>query len=1088
MVRVQEQSRAAVLLPSETLLRLDQKTTITFNGIEKERTSLLDLLKGAIHFFSRIPRALKVATPFVNGTVEGTEFFVRVEPDHTFIAIFEGRVVATNTLGSLILTSGQSAVAEAGKEPVLRVVVGPRDAVRWALYYPPIVEYRTGDFPTGTETDWQGMVRRSIQLYWDGDLVSAFSSLAGAPEAIRDPRFFTYRAALLLSVGRVDEAEVDIQKALKLDASNSHAFALQAIIAMVQNMKDLSLELAEKAVALDPESSVARVALSYAKQAHFDLEGALTSLQEAVKLDPENALALARLAELWLSLGYLDKALEVAQKTVALNPNLARTQTVLGFAYLTQIKTKESKSAFEKAIQLDQAAPLPRLGLGLAKIRDGDLKEGRGEIEIAASLDPNNSLIRSYLGKAYFEEKRTKLDGKQYEIAKELDPLDPTPWFYDAIRKQTVNRPVEALHDLQKAIELNDNRAVYRSELQLDSDLAARSASIARIYNDLGFQQRGLFEGWMSVNTDPSSFSAHRFLADTYAVLPRHKIARVSELLQSQLLQPLNITPIQPALAESNLFLISAQGAADLSFREFNPLFNRDRVALQASGLYGENDNDLPDNDTWAAEGIVSGIYKKLSFSAGYSQYDTNGFRINNDQEDKIGNVFAQLEITPKTSIQAEYRYRETEFGDLQLRFFQDDFLPNLRQEVETKTARLGFRHAFSPGSDLIGNFQYQDVEGGFRDEPSPVLTIDSRPEAEAYGGELQYLFRSGYMNIVGGAGYFNTDIEDTETTDLNIPPIIIGPPPVPPIVVFPGLQQTTIEKSKTEIDHGNAYLYSYFSFPKGVTLTIGASGDFFDSDSPTFPDNDQFNPKFGIIWNPVPATTLRGAVFRTYRRTLITDQTLEPTQVAGFNQFFDDAPGTEAWRYGGAIDQKFSESIYGGAEFTYRDMKVPRLLTDAVTGITVLEELDWEEKLARAYLFWTPHKWLALSAEYSYERLERAERFADGARDAKTHYFPLGINFFHPSGLSASLKGTYVDQKGSFERQGSLGTFEDAEDDFWVVDAAINYRLPKRYGFITVGATNLFDKEFQFFDSDRDNPRIIPDRFLFARVTLAMP
>jgi len=152
------------------------------------------------------------------------------------------------------------------------------------------------------------------------------------------------------------------------------------------------------------------------------------------------------------------------------------------------------------------------------------------------------------------------------------------------------------------------------------------------------------------------------------------------------------------------------------------------------------------------------------------------------------------------------------------------------------------------------------------------------------------------------------------------------------------------------------------------------------------------------------------------------------------------------------------------------------------------LEELDWEEKLARAYLFWTPHKWLALSAEYSYERLERAERFADGTRDAKTHYVPLGINFFHPSGLSASLKGTYVNQKGSFERQGSLETFEDAEDDFWVVDAAISYRLPKRYGFITVGATNLFDKEFQFFDSDRDNPRIIPGRFLFARVTLAIP
>ena len=98
-----------------------------------------------------------------------------------------------------------------------------------------------------------------------------------------------------------------------------------------------------------------------------------------------------------------------------------------------------------------------------------------------------------------------------------------------------------------------------------------------------------------------------RFLS----VLPRHEIARVSELLQSQLLQPINITPIQPRLAESNLFLISAQGPGNLSFNEFNPLFNRNGVSLQASGLSGEN-------DTYGGEGVISGIYKKTSFSVGW--------------------------------------------------------------------------------------------------------------------------------------------------------------------------------------------------------------------------------------------------------------------------------------------------------------------------------------------------------------------------------------------------------------------------------------------------------------------------------------
>jgi tetratricopeptide (TPR) repeat protein len=610
MIRVQERSRAAVILPNEALLRLDQKTTITFMGVEKERTSLLDLLIGVVHFFSRVPRGLKVATPFVNGVVEGTEFFVKVERDQTFLSIFEGRIAATNEAGSLILTSGQSAIARARQAPALRVVVRPRDAVKWALYYPPIVDYRPVDFPGGTESDWQGMVRRSIEFYREGKLAEAFSSLEGAPEDIRDPRFFTYRAALLLSVGSIDEASVDIERVLNLDPRNSHAFALQSIVAAVQNERERALDLARKAVELDPESSAARVALSYAQQSHFELEGALESLQEAVKLDPENALAWARLAELWLSVGNLDRALDVAQEAVGLNPHLARTQSVLGFAYLTQIKTRDSKNAFEKAIQMDQAAPLPRLGLGLAKIRDGDLEDGRVEIEIAASLDPNNSLIRSYLGKAYFDEKRDKLAGEQFALAKDLDPLDPTSWFYDAIRKQTTNRPVEALRDLERSIELNDNRAVYRSRLLLDRDLAARSASLGRIYRDLGFQQVALVEGWKSVNTDPSNYSAHRFLADTYSALPRHGSARVSELVQSQLLQPINITPVQPQLAEANPFILEGAGPADPSFNEFNPLFLRNRFALQASGVAGGNDtvgNELTQSTVWG----------RLSYSLG---------------------------------------------------------------------------------------------------------------------------------------------------------------------------------------------------------------------------------------------------------------------------------------------------------------------------------------------------------------------------------------------------------------------------------------------------------------------------------------
>ncbi len=230
------------------------------------------------------------------------------------------------------------------------------------------------------------------------------------------------------------------------------------------------------------------------------------------------------------------------------------------------------------------------------------------------------------------------------------------------------------------------------------------------------------------------------------------------------------------------------------------------------------------------------------------------------------------------------------------------------------------------------------------------------------------------------------------------------------------------------------------------------------------------------------------GALFsETLKRTLITDQTLEPTQVAGFNQFFDDFNATQAWVYGAAIDQKLSSNFFAGIAYSRRDLRVP-FETTTLTGFEE-EQVDWNENLLRTYILATPAKWLALTAGYEWERLKRDEQFANGVTRVETHRLPLGINFFHPSGVSASLKGTFINQHGIFERI-DTGNFKSGKDSFWSFDAGINYRLPSRYGFITLGVTNLTDRKFKYFDTDNGfgnvNPRIIPGRVFFGKLTLA--
>lgn len=1070
-LRVEANSRAGMVLSNDALLRLDQNTTIVFTEIEQRKTFIFRLLEGAANFFSHRPRSLKILTPFVNGVVEGTEFFVRVDARQTRIDLFEGRILAENPYGELQLGEGQGALAMAGSAPQRQILVRPRDSVQWALYYPPLL--------TLVEEKAPADIAESLAWFNRGQTADAIAALEQIEPRHRDATFWAYRAALLLHVGRVSEAESDIRKALAANPDSGDALALQAVIAVVQNRTSDALRIAQEAVRVAPRSAAARIALSYALQTDFKIQEALQAAREAVTQTPANGVAWARLAELQLCVGELDAGIQAARRAGDLNAHIAHAHSVLGFAYLTQIKTDKAREAFIQAITLDSAAPLPRLGLGLAKIRDGDLKEGRAEIEIAAGLDPGNALIRSYLGKAYFDEKRGPLDGQQLQIAKTLDPNDPTPWFYDAIRKQTLNRPVEALRDLQKSIELNDNRAVYRSRLMLDQDLAARSASLGRIYSDLGFQQRALLEGWKSVHAEPGNYSGHRFLADSYFALPRHDIARVSELLQSQLLQPLNITPVQPQLAENNLLILEGAGPADPSLNEFNPMFVRDRLALQASGIAGNH-------STIGDELTQSGLWGKFSYSLGQFHYETDGFRANNDLENDTYNAFVQVAVSPKASIQAEYRHQESKSGDLNLRFDPNDFLPKGRTTIRRPSARLGFHYEPVPHHEIIASVSYRKLDYQLSNQSEEVspdfqFAFDSvdRVESEAYGAELQYLRHLNRLNIVAGAGYFDED----QTSVENFNETFVFPPDDPEIF-------TDTNSFDSDTRYTNAYLYSNIKLLRNLIWDFGISYDYFRS---SVVDRDLLNPKTGLIWEVLPHTTLRAAAFRTVKRPFALNQTIEPTQVAGFNQFFDDLDGSKTKRYGIALDQILASHLAGGVEFSWRDLEIPvsQQFEDDEGNITFTSGTEKQDEVFhRAYLYWTYTHSLSFSTEYQFEIFNRELTELSNPNEPtkiSTHRLPLGVNYYHASGFFSRCKATYVDQ----EVDSSAGGESAGDEHFWVVDASMGYRLPKRRGIVSVGVKNLFDKEFRYQDVNFQSgeplvPLFQPSRVTFVQLTLS--
>jgi len=1033
IIHTQSNSRVALELSNETIIRLDQNSSIVLPK-QIKASSWINLLEGGLNFLTRVPNTLSVQTPYLNASVEGTEFAVTVTPNETQVGVTEGRVRVTNSQGQLLLTDGQSASARDGEAPVRRIDLIPEDAVQWSLYYPSIID-------------------------------------KGHNHTLTPPLIM--EADQLLAVGRVIKARALLDTLLLQSPDNVRVHAMLSIIALTQNHNSEALTLAQSAFTLDPTSPEAAIALSYVQQAQFDLRAAHDTLHTALRITPDNSLLLARQAELLLSLGNLEQAERLAQQAIGLDENQAHALTILGFSHLGQFEVERARHYFERAIQLNQADPLPRLGHGLAVIRDGNLSDGRREIEVAATLNPNNALIRSYLGKAYYEEKRTALAADQFILAKALDPLDPTPWFYDAIRKQTLNRPVEALQDLQQSIRLNDNRAVYRSRLLLDQDHAARGTSLARIYNDLGFQQLALSEGWKSVNTAPSNHSAHRLLADSYSALPRHEIARVSELLQAQLLQPLNLNPIQPQLAESSLGILDGAGPTNASANEFNPLFTRNRFSLQVRGVTATQDSDLEpnqDHNTRSVDLVHSGVWGRYSYSVGTFHDYNEGIRPNHDQDREIDNAFIQMALDHNTSIQFEYRNTQTEEGDLPLRYDPALFFDE-RELMDSRILRLGLRHDVKPGSTLLFSAISNNTEGEKSRTTSPPFdSVTSDFSESGHTFELQHHFNARNFTTISGAGTYRSD----QKVNIYISAAFL---PAPAHFAL-----------MSENRHHNGYLYTNIEHGKSLTSTLGVSVD-----DPTTQSNQttQINPKLGLIWQPDDSITIRTAAFRTMARSMVANQTLEPTQVAGFNQFFDDINNADVRRYGIALEKNL-DSLNLGIETSKRDLEVPFLAAHTNT----IFKADWKEHIGRAYAYWTPLKWMAAKAEYQHETFKRPLRESvddrddtTGIPDLTTHQIPLGISLFSTQGTTTHLTATRIKQTGTFATDftPTSTTTKHSSDQFWVIDAAISYQLNKRLGHITIGAKNLFDKKFNFHNTDIATTGIQPERMVFARLSLTL-
>ena len=149
-IQVGERSRADIALVNQPVLRLDQNTTITFGGV-KRRTNLSDRTAPGSALFLQ-PSAAEPRSAYhlcqcrcgrdrrVGQSRGGQDL------DHRFS---KARSWLPTRPGVSHSPAASRRSPSQGRAPVLTVVVRPRDAVQWALYYPPDLYFRPEEFPAG---------------------------------------------------------------------------------------------------------------------------------------------------------------------------------------------------------------------------------------------------------------------------------------------------------------------------------------------------------------------------------------------------------------------------------------------------------------------------------------------------------------------------------------------------------------------------------------------------------------------------------------------------------------------------------------------------------------------------------------------------------------------------------------------------------------------------------------------------------------------------------------------------------------------------------------------------------------------------
>lgn len=1102
-------SRALLQLAELGRVRLDELTTLEILPPRNAQSKgTLDLKAGALYFFTRDkPREFEIQTPQALAASRGTEFAVTLDANgrETF-TVYDGEVDVTNALGGVTVRRGEEGIVEPGQPPRKTAVIESRRMVQWWLYYAAILDL---DELSLTPAQ-QSALADSLAAYRQGDVLRAVERYpVNRPDENDSERLF--HAALLLTVGQVEKSDSILSA---VEANAPAAISLRRMMEAIQERNPETIA--------PPKTATEFLANSYVLQSRYDLKAALASARKAVELSPRFGFGWERVAELEFSFGRVSEAAHALEKALEFSPRNAQAWALKGFLLSAQSQWKESDAAFQKAIELDPALSNGWLGRGLIKIRLGDKAGGRDDLQTAAALEPNRSVLRSYLGKAFEHDRDDSNSARELALAEHLDASDPTPWFYSALILRQQLRYNEAITDLEKSAELNDNRQVYRSRLMLDQDQAVRSASLATIYGSAGLDEVSVREAARAVNDDYANYSAHQFLAESFDALRdptrfnlRYETPWFNELLLANMLSPVD---------GGNL-------SQNISQQEYSRLFAADRLGFSSDTEYRSDGQVREIASQFGNQG-------KFAYAFDLDYQHNDGIRPNNSLSRIEWYTRMKYQLTEHDSLFLLVKYQDYHSGD-NFQYYDPDGTrdgleifgitnaPIVRtnfsfSETQKPIVLAGLHHEWAPGIHtlLLGghieddqHFSDTDTEqtilqrnGGSPTVYSQLFDVKYHSVFEAATFEFNQILQTDRHLTIFGARYQNGTFhtkDELTLADPSLAPYFNNPP--------------ALDDFTSDFERVSVYGYHTWEVIPRLRLTGGLSYDRL-----TYPSNfrlppissatttrEQWSPKAALVWSPREEVTVRGVYTRSLGGVSFDESfRLEPAQLAGFSQAFrtlipESVVGSvSAPRFetaGAALDLKFKTRTYVGLQGEFLrstvdnqigvfDFSGPFPPATPVSTSTTAEHLEYTEPSVSLSLHQLVADWWSFGGLYSFTRARLHTRFpeidpatditADTTQQADLHQAKIFLMLNHPSGFFSRFETLWYHQENSGYATPMPG------DDFFQHNFLAGYRLRHQRGELTLGVLNLTGTDYRLnpLNAYEDLPR---ERVFVARLKI---